>query len=179
MWYCIISILIVVAVFFLASKFTYNEDLVFGIATITIIFLPFILMINYTVGRYTVDEEHKLYNITGLELQSQENSSLYGSFILGCGTVTGQTSQQLQYVFFSNEKYGKQLQTLPLNGTYLKETDDETPQVIELRTVIKKKVTIIDKLWGKNEDYEVGLEKTKYILVVPTNTIKIDYNVEI
>lgn len=179
MWYCIISILIVVAVFFLASKFTYNEDLVFGIATITIIFLPFILIINYTVGRYTVDEEHKLYNITGLELQSQENSSLYGSFILGCGTVTGQTSQQLQYVFFSNEKYGKQLQTLPLNGTYLKETDDETPQVIELRTVIKKKVTIIDKLWGKNEDYEVGLEKTKYILVVPTNTIKIDYNVEI
>lgn len=179
MWYCIISVLIVVVVFLLASKFTYNEDLVFGIATITIIFLPFILIINYTVGRYTVDEEHKLYNITGLELQSQENSSLYGSFILGCGTVTGQTSQQLQYVFFSNEKYGKQLQTLPLNGTYLKETDDETPQVIELRTVIKKKVTIIDKLWGKNEDYEVGLEKTKYILVVPTNTIKIDYNVEI
>lgn len=82
-------------------------------------------------------------------------------------------------MFFSNEEYGKQLQTLPFNGTYLKETDDETPQVIELRTVIKKKVTIIDELWGKNEDYEVGLEKTKYILVVPTNTIKIDYNVEI
>lgn len=179
MWYCIISILIVVVVFLLASKFTYDEDLIFGITTITIIFLFFIPMINYAIGRYTVDEEHKLYNITGLELQNQENSSFYGSFVLGCGTVAGQTSQQLQYVFFSNEEYGKQLQTLPFNGTYLKETDDETPQVIELRTVIKKKVTIIDELWGKNKDYEVGLEKTKHILVVPTNTIKIDYNVEI
>lgn len=179
MWYCIISILIVVVVFLLASKFTYDEDLVFGITAVALIFLFSIPVVNFGVGRYTVDEEYKLYNITGLELQSQENSSLYGSFILGCGTITGQTSQQLQYVFFSNEEYGKQLQTLPLNGTYLKETDDETPQVIELRTVIKKKVTIIDELWGKNEDYEVGLEKTKYILVVPTNTIKIDYNVEI
>lgn len=179
MWYCIISILIAIVVFLLASKFTYDEDLVFGITAVTLMFLFSIPVVNFGVGRYTVDEEYKLYNITGLELQSQENSSLYGSFILGCGTVTGQTSQQLQYVFFSNEEYGKQLQTLPLNGTYLKETDDETPQVIELRTVIKKKVTIIDELWGKNEDYEVGLEKTKYILVVPTNTIKIDYNVEI
>ena len=122
-------------------------------------------------------EEHSYpqYEIQGLEIKDGINGEIHSSFILGCGSTNGKLSNESNYYFFSINDYGKKLESLNAKGNvYIRETDDEKPH---LEIVYKEKYFSgwMEKLfWRTQETEEVGK-----ILVVPTDTIKIEYNVDI
>lgn len=130
-------------------------------------------------ARWYTEEDYIVFenSISSLEMKTENSSYLHGTFILGCGTVDGQNKSTTTFAFFSNTKYGKQLQTLSNSDeveVFVQETDDEEPC---LKTIYKKKyfTGILEKLYGRAERND----ETGKILVVPTNTIKVNYNVDL
>lgn len=181
MGYIIISIILIIAIFLIIDKITLDDDMASSIAVMLAIFLVILPLANWAFGvQEPIEYQEELYTITGLELTNNQESKLNGNFILGIGYVNGSSADKLQYVFFANTKYGKQLKTTDTKKIYLRETNDEEPKIINIKRKTVRKTNFIDTLWG-NKNKEEIMEDTVVgqIVVVPTNTIKIDYNVEI
>lgn len=180
MSYIIISIIILVAVYYATYSISYSDETASALAGLIGIALIAIPFLNNFVGCYDEYVSVKKYNIASLELVTSESTQIKGGFILGCGTINGSTDKQIKYVFLSDEEYGKQIQTLDIKDVYLKETDEEVPQLIEDRKIQKRKHNIIDILWGeKDAESELFTTLERTILIVPKNTIKVKYNIEI
>lgn len=186
MWYIIISLIIIIFVGILITKIFDDGELGAISAIIAMFILGFIPIANSVI--YTGEEteyQQVVYEITGLEFKTElkEKSGLTGAFLLGSGFATGssETSKEIYYVFFANTQYGKQLQTIQGENIYIKETDDESPKLVKIMRSGMRTANIIDILWGhkKGEKIETTATEQGQILVVPTNTVKIDYNVEI
>ena len=180
MWYIIISCIIWVIAFAFACVVN-DEDIscaIISIVTAVLLFAPFV---NLAVGLQSEEQyEEVVYEITGLELHSSTEEHFAGAFILGTGVVQGETSTNLKYVFFSNTQYGKKMEVLDGTNVYIRETDEETPKLKIIKSRRYKNANWLDKLWdSKQTKIEFGTVEHGKILVVPTNTIKIDYNVEI
>lgn len=182
MWYCILCAVILIALGVIIEKFM-DDDYDTAVMICSLLFIVMVLapITNLFIGiQEPVEYQQEKYTITGLELVSNENSSFSGKFILGTGKVSGSSNTELKYVFFANTQYGKQLMTTNTRNIYLKETDDETPKIIEIRQKIVRKTNWIDYLWGTKEEEVLDSDKlVGEIVIVPTNIIKIDYNVEI
>lgn len=174
---CVIILLILGFIFF---NIMWEDD---ASALLCFIFMIMALapVVNCAVGIYDSEPyEEIMYEITGLELHSSTEQYIEGAFILGTGAVQGGSTTDLQYVFFANEQYGKRMVTLKGSNVYLKETDTETPKLVSIKRKRIKKANWLDKLWDSSQDIiEFGIIEEGKVLVVPTNTIKIDYNVEI
>lgn len=117
------------------------------------------------------------YEIYGLEYKTEISQFANGVFVLGIGGYHSGTSTNNTYYFFSVTDYGKKLEKLDGSHTsvYIKETDEEKPC---LKKIIEKhKFEGFAKfLFGEYG----GVDTIKgYIITVPTNTIKIDYEVNI
>lgn len=125
---------------------------------------------------YEASTEERLYGIEGLENVIETKENISGTFILGCGNINGSKIDKMKYYYFKVNEYGKALEELEAASSeiYLRESD-ETPCLIQVWDIYKT-CKLYKTLFGK--DLEVKKEKCK-ILVVPENTIKIDYNVEI
>lgn len=182
MWYCILCAIILIAVGIIIEKFMDDDyDTAVMIGSLLFIVMVFAPITNCFIGvQGPIEYQQEKYTITGLELVSNENSSLSEKFILGTGKISGSSNTELKYVFFANTQYGKQLMTTNTKNIYLKETDDETPKIIEIRQKTVRKTNWIDYLWGtKEEEVLDSDELVGEIVIVPTNTIKIDYNIKI
>lgn len=181
MIYCVLSILILVLLYTLIYHFTYDDDTA-SMVTI-LVFLVLVLtpeINNFAFVSEPVEYQEVECTITGLELIDTERTKINGAFILGTGTIVGSNSSNIQYVFFANTDYGKQMRTTDTNTVYLKETDEEEPKLINIKEKKVRKTNWIDYLWGNKEDEKVVTDELKgQTLVVPTNTIKIEYNVKI
>lgn len=174
---CIIVLLVLGYIFF---SLMWEDD------AATLLCLVFMAMacaplVNCVIGvQDTQPFEEVMYEITGLELHSSNEQYLEGAFILGTGAISGGSTTELQYVFFANEQYGKRMVTLKGNNIYIRETDEETPKLISIKTRKYRKANWLDKLWDSSQDEILyGTTEQGKILVVPTNTIKIEYNVEV
>ena len=182
MLYIILSIVLIVASYLVVYYLTKgDDDSASGFAIIVLMLVGVAPIINTFVTVQTpVEYQEMECTITGLELVDSEISKLKGTFILGTGTISGNKSSDLKYVFFANTPYGKQMRTTNTNNLYLRETDDEEPKLINIKTKQVKRMSWIDRLWGHKED-EISINEIVkgQILVVPTNTIKIEYNVDI
>ena len=134
------------------------------------------LLINNNIGI-----EEKIYTRTAYEIASLEivNSNDYkGSFVLGTGYIGN--SQNLKYAFFINTENGKQLKTINAEKVYLIETNQESPKMQEEVKQFIRKTTWVDTLWGTKEEEKIMLETIeKQTLIIPENTIQIEYNIEI
>ena len=183
MLYCILAFLLFLAIaFLLAITIGDDEDTCVSILAILILILIMTPMVNQIMWKgESSSYEEIAYEITGLELQSYQEENLQGRFILGSGYINSYSSIELQYIFFANTEHGKQLKTVKGTNLYIRETDEETPKLINIKTKIRRKANWIDQLWGHNKGEEIvyGTLDKGQILVVPTNTIKIEYNVEI
>ena len=175
--YLAVSVLFALIIYY----FTKNDNVATEAGAGIMVLLAIVTFIIGEQGWETTEITTKIYNISGLEIQMKDKAEFNGAFLLGCGSITASNSNEIRYIFFSNEEDGKQLQTLPIKNTYLKETNDLVPQLIEKKTVSQRAANVLDKLWGREEEIlqreHIGTKKT--ILVVPENTIKIDYNVTI
>lgn len=138
------------------------------------IVLLIILEFGYTSGEIIKEEEVVQYNIQGLENKTDSKSYTSGAFILGCGGFNSETSSTLNYYFFMVDENGKKLQKLNGTDIYIRETNDQEPcYIIKIQTL--KADSLTKWLFGTDEFQEEAAK----ILVVPENTIKIDYNVDI
>jgi len=180
MWYFLISVFIMIVVLFITCAKCEDGELQMGIITLVFIILVAIPIINLMVVKYNVREIQEVqYTITGLEFQENVNDELKGCFILGSGKIEANTVRELKYVYFINTEYGKQLHSSEASKVYIKETDNEAPKLVTIKRIAWRYANIIDKLWGHDDIIENGTTVVGEILVVPTNTIKIDYNIEI
>lgn len=122
------------------------------------------------IGTY----EEKQYEITGLENKTNTESNINGSFLLGFGYVSGSSSEKMKYYYFRTDENGKKLESIDGTDIYIKETNEESP------CLVYKYQECVNKGFWK---WLFGEEKNKYIdakiLVVPEDTIKIEYNVDI
>ena len=181
MIYCIISILILILAYVLVYHFTYDDDSATTVVILIFIVLAATPIVNIFIGvSEPIEYQQTECTITGLELIDSEEDKFKGTFILGAGTVSGSKSAKIQYVFFANTDYGKQLRTTDTQKIYLKETDEEEPKLISIREKRVRKLNWIDYLWGNTGEEKVLTDMlVGQTLVVPTNIIKIEYNVEI
>lgn len=138
------------------------------------ILLLIILAFGYPTEDVIKEEEVVQYNIQGLENKTDSKNYTSGAFILGCGGFNSQTSSTLNYYFFMVDENGKKLQKLNGTDIYIRETNDQEPcYIIKIQTL--KATSLTEWLFGNNEIQK----ETAKILVVPENTIKIDYNIDI
>lgn len=182
MAYCFAAFMLFGLAVFAAAALIDDEDTCVSLLAVLIFILVLTPMINQIIWKgETSSYEEIAYEITGLELQSYENEKLSGSFILGSGYVSGSRSIELQYIFFANTEHGKQLKTAKGANLYIRETDEEAPKLINIKTKIYRRANWVDQLWGHEKGEEIVSETrdSGQVLVVPTNTIKIDYNIEI
>lgn len=176
---------IVVTVIAILMVHWFDGEISAIVCTILTAFLLLLPVINDVHAETTSEYQETVYEITGLEFKTEthKDASLTGAFLLGSGFVSGssETTKEMYYVFFANTKYGKQLQTIKGTNIYIKETDEESPKLIKIMEKGQRKANWIDVLWGHEhgETIETVAHEKGQILVVPTNTVKIDYNVEI
>lgn len=184
MLYFIIMIIVVTIVTLLIAHWL-DEEIAAGACVVLAGFLLILPIANHACEDTKSEFQEIAYEITGLEFKTEtyEDASLTGAFLLGSGFVTGssETTKEMYYVFFANTEYGKQLQTIQGENIYIKETDEESPKLIKIMDKRQRKANWIDVLWGHEygEIIELNAKEKGQILVVPTNTVKIDYNVEI
>lgn len=183
LYFILIAIILTIITMLMAHWF--DEEIAAGVCTVLAAFLIIVPIANHSCAETTSEYQETAYEITGLEFKTElhEDASLTGAFILGSGFVTGssETTKEMYYVFFANTDYGKQLQTIKGENIYIKETDEENPKLIKIMEKRQRKANWIDVLWGHEhgETIELNAHEKGQILVVPTNTVKIDYNVEI
>ena len=176
MFYFILSIILSTLIGILCYYRSYDEDLGFSIGVIIFIVLMAVSLFNNFIGYTEVEYEKVVYEIEGLELQNEE--TVNGNFLLGTGYIT--SSNKIQYIYFAKTEFGKQLKTEDFNTIYLVETNEKKPQLIEKRKQKIRKTNFIDKLWSEEEENKILLDiLEKKILIVPENTIQIEYKVEV
>lgn len=175
MWWLIL--LIVLGISFFISVALEDSDVgcwIFFIASIILLFLG----VASIVSKEVVDEyEQVQYEIQGLENNIITSQDTTGRFILGFGSINSTTTEKIKYYYFKVDGIGKQLETINVNNfsnTYIRETDDIKPCLIH-RYQVTKNTGFFKWLFGESEKEALIAE----VLVVPTNTIKIEYNVEV
>ena len=179
MWYILICIIIFLIFGIIAWKLNLDEDETSCIA----LFLFFIMMIiPATNGINSWEEistrEETLYTISGLDLKTFTDIESKGFFVLGTGGYLSDTQIETSYVFFKNTDLGKELTTVPANRIALRESNNEVPQLKAAYVTERRKANVIDRLWGATEEY-ITNETKRYveILIIPENSIKVEYNI--
>ena len=175
MWWLIFVIAFVVGIILS----WYEEDLWALICVLIIAFIIICILCGISnVHRVVVKEyEEEQYKIQGLENNITTNQNTNGAFVLGFGYINSSTKEQIKYYYFKVNDIGKKLETIEIgnnSNTYIRETNEIEPCLI-----YRYQETINKGFWkwlfGENK---TSTEIAK-ILVVPENTIKIEYNVEL
>lgn len=176
MWWIICLIIAIIVGFICRDNIGFWFTF-FGTGFILLV-LTMILLINLENGLkiYETYEEVQ-YDIQGLQDNISISQNTNGFFILGTGSINSEMVETMKYYFYKVNENGKSLQTLePVLGTeiYIKETNDTKPCLIYKFS--KKKSEGFFKFILGNKD-PINLEAI--IIVVPENTIKIEYNVDL
>jgi hypothetical protein len=88
-----------------------------------------------------------------------------GGFFLGFGSI----DNEMRYYFYKNRQNGKTLDSIPANETILVETDKEKPR-------LERWVYNVNDDWTIDNSDELLDMRDHYILKVPKNTIKQEFN---
>lgn len=95
-----------------------------------------------------------------------DNKGLNGQFALGYGKV----SDELKYYYIVKEELGERVDSIQADHAYINNTTD-APKIITYEQDFKNKAW---ELIGVN-----FRQKNYYILEVPNNTVKYDYNIDL
>lgn len=142
----------------------------FIFSILILIFLAIIVPTN-AINEY----QEVQYEIQGLENKNLTEYNASGMFILGCGGFSGNNNNSIKYYYFRTNEYGKKLESIDGTNIYIKETNEQKPCLIHVYETLQIEDGFFRWFFG---DETTNHLKEK-ILVVPENTIKIDYNVDI
>jgi len=153
----------------------------FDCASPTVIVIGAIILVLWVMsigeGKVIREYEEKQYNIQGLESNISTKQETNGAFVLGFGYINSSSSEQIKYYYFKVNDLGKKLETIEIgtySETYIRETDEIEPCLIyRYQETVNK--GFYKWLFG---EFKTSTQIAE-ILVVPKNTIKIEYNVEI
>lgn len=178
--------LLILTIIFMIGGFVFFKrilnDGVFGvfIGLIFSIFISAFIIIILVLLEQPIGEpyEEVQYKIQGLENNITTTQNTSGTFILGCGYIESESKETLKYYYFKINDIGKQLESIEINDNsniYIRETDDVEPCLIYRHQKMKYPKFYEWFIGGTCETTTITAE----ILVVPTNTIKIEYNIDI
>ena len=171
----ILFLIVAIIIGYIIGKINYEEGL--GVAFAILIAIIIILIANSICGTPIEEYEVVQYSIQGLENNITTKQETFGAFVLGCGFVNSETNEDMKYYYFKVNDLGKKLESITItnySNTYIRETNDIEPCLIYRYTKCKNEGFL---KWFIGENEKSFKEAT--ILVVPTNTIKIEYNVDI
>lgn len=174
MWWIILIAIIIIGII-LGRKI--DVDLGEAIIVFGIIALLLLKLISLAFLEGINEYEEKQYEIQGLENNIISKENINGAFILGFGYINSSTDEEIKYYYFKVNDMGKKLETITIDNSqevYIRETNEIKPCLIyKYQTTANK--GFFKWLFGEDKvDTKVA-----EILVVPTNTIKIEYNVEV
>ncbi len=175
MWWIIIIIGMIIG-----TIYSWRDEDFTPLMCIVFIALIIVLLLGGLSSCFQVvvrEYEEKQYNIQGLENNITTSQKTSGAFVLGFGYINSETTEQIKYYYFKVNDIGKQLETIEIgnySNTYIRETNEIEPCLIYRYQETKNKGLF---KWLFGEEREPN--KIAEILVVPENTIKIEYNVEI
>ena len=95
-----------------------------------------------------------------------DNQGMEGNFALGCGRV----SDTLRYYYIVKDDLGQKVESANPTDTHIVNTKD-IPKIKTYETNFKNKKLVLIGINFK--------ERTDYVLEVPENTIKYDYNIDL
>lgn len=93
------------------------------------------------------------------------NTSISGDFFLGSGSI----EEKEYYFFYVNTVKGMRKMKLPIDKTYIIETDDRRPEAVEIQEWVDDKDLFFKDLIGYTTDH--------YKLYVPKGTVIRDFKV--
>ena len=170
---CSIIFIILLVILIITEKGFWN---IVGANFTLLLLLSIIYGIVMFVGRMELKTSTKFitYEYKELPIQSLINKSgvsVYGSFVLGSGSIRGGNNDY--YVAYSEFPQGLLRVKVDASNSYIKETDDESPKIINYWA---KKVWIgYENKWFWNSAPRKGeWEENKYgekIVIVPKNTV--------
>lgn len=175
MWWLIFVIAFIVGIIYSWKE----EDFTPLLSCLFIAFIVFVALGGISnIYRVVVKEyEEKQYNIQGLENNITTNQNINGAFVLGFGYINSDTKEQIKYYYFKVNDIGKKLETIEIGNysdTYIRETNEIEPCLI-----YRYQETVNKGFWKWLFGESRLSTQIAEILVVPENTIKIEYNVEI
>ncbi len=141
---------------------------------ISIFVLGFLVLISMGEEQIINTYEEKQYNICGLENKNSMESNINARFFLGFGYVNGNTIETMKYYYFRVDENGKKLESIDGTNIYIRETNEQEPCLI-----IKKKEMINVGFWAWLWGEDKMIIDGEKILVVPEDTVQIEYNVNI
>lgn len=176
----VISVIAGACEWFKSKDFKLGLLCLFGTALVGMIIAVIIYFFLYAVFCKTeeVETTNQICYIEGVESKNEQSSYIIGNsyrFILGVSSLQGGTSNSVKYYFFKVTDKGKMLASVLATDTYIKETNDEQPSYYEITTETRN-TEFSQYLFG---DLFNMVKSKKYILVVPENTIQIEYNIDI
>jgi len=128
-------------------------------------------------GMSAANEHDEFRDIPIVSLQNKTAVELSGSFILGCGSISG--GEREYYVTYGKFPKGLKQVELQANRMYINETDSQTPKIIayEVRTIHEEYKSI----WFFNRPQREGawaVNPDADILIVPENTIYKEFSIK-
>ena len=122
-------------------------------------------------GCYEINESIPVFS---LNMMNSIEGDITASFLLGTGGLSGQISTQKYYITYKKNKQGDfELFQISAKDVPLRLQDNETPRYVSIKQNCTKQ---IDSL-GLDPYNETSKKEIYNYLVVPTNTIKIKYEV--
>ena len=164
---------------YLKTRNAFGEEFgkIFNIVLGGVLVWGFSLLVGNEIAKPAPYYEYKDLPIQSA--YSSDNQELHGSFILGCGTVSGSTRS----VYIVQGKFAQGMKRINLNTdyTYVNETDSESPKIEKYYSrrvrsgysswwLIKDREQVKGS-WVKTASWQ---EKT---LVVPTSTVKKQFDI--
>ena len=179
MGYCILLVIaIIISIIYAVLEY---EPVGWCIVAVIICWLfgliPMALIAEMTSIDIGKPYEVKQYEIEGLQTNMNVSSNLSGHFILGFGSIHGETHENLTYYYFKKNKLGSTIESLKEeNGisVYVREDNTQKPCLIDVNKKYKYNKFFRFMLTKKEQEYTDAK-----ILIVPENTIKIEYNVDL
>lgn len=181
MWYVISGIIFFIILIFMIKEICFDiVEAFWSFATLLLIWSVITgalwVMASCDTNKVKTYEE-KQYAIQGLENNISTSQETNGAFVLGFGYINSDSKDNIKYYYFKVDELGKKLETLEITNysdIYIRETDDTEPCLIYVY-----EETEHNKFFKWLLGNHIYTNKTSEVLVVPKNTIKIEYNVEI
>lgn len=161
----------------------FQESLGYGMVWFSLSFLiTMILFASVTSIFFSTTEPYEyeyvdLYGISSLEYKTENHEYTNGVFVLGLGYVESGSVEKSVYYFIADEQHGKRIKSLEEGDgkVYVYEDNTQTPKVQKIYG--KYKCNAFWKfIFGFDEQ---TIETGDIRIVVPENTVKVDYNVSL
>lgn len=135
--------------------------------------------LTYADGATSIKEN--VTEIASVTLNSDSSSSLNGSFVLGSGTIKGESEVENYFYFYTKDENGRyKLDKINASTVLIDEDNEKGPNIVVYETYneVITQPTKFGKLLGFKEETNEHLDdsETETVMYLPEESIIKDYN---